>query len=270
MKKKVNLVFFLSIIFVFFVLSFIKCREKEQVLIEYYDTGELKSKVIRNVPDTLNSVFYLFYKNGNKKVQVTFKNGKKNGKYFSYYENGQVEEIFSVINDNKHGVYKHYTKNGKLHEESLYLWNKKKLTKIFSINNELKMHRFISYQITDTVMYDIGRIVYDSNNIVINDLSFYYEVHGDDTLKINSSHIYEIEFYNKNSDFEFELSIGQLDTNLNLIETSMISRLSTMSNIIMYKFTPTIEGYNLLLGEINLKNDSLILKYPFYKEFYVE
>ena len=60
----------------------------------------------------------LYYKNGEIKTFVIFKNGKRNGVYKSYYEDGTILLESMYINGVQEGFEKCYYNNGKIKEEN--------------------------------------------------------------------------------------------------------------------------------------------------------
>ncbi len=267
MMKLFKIIFFFII-----VTQFLNCcYQKDNIKYKFYESGELKEKIIYNQKnDSLNFTAYLYYKNGKIHYITTFKNGKRNGKYYSFFENGNVKEEYNFLKGELHGVIRRYTNIGKLQEESLYLYGNHILIKKFSENHKLKLNRSICYLINKGTKQEVGMIITDTNNVVKENLSFFYKVYGQDTININEKNEFSIKFFNKRDDFEFEVRIGEMNKDFTFKDTTLIKKISTMSNEIKYSFIPDKKGYNLLLGKINLRKDTVNLEFPLYKEYYVE
>jgi antitoxin component YwqK of YwqJK toxin-antitoxin module len=64
-------------------------------------------------------IWVSFYKNGFKKSEITYLNGKKNGYAVIYFENGNISEEGTWMVNKWTGKYRSYYRNGKLR----YRWN---------------------------------------------------------------------------------------------------------------------------------------------------
>ena len=61
-----------------------------------------------------------YYKNGNLKLEIPHKNGKRHGVVKWYDENGNLRRETPYKNDKIHGVEKGYYENGKLKYKKIY------------------------------------------------------------------------------------------------------------------------------------------------------
>jgi hypothetical protein len=61
-----------------------------------------------------------YHKNGKIRVEIPYKNGKKNGVAREYYNTGVLYQEIEYINGIKHGVSKRYYENGKLNQLTQY------------------------------------------------------------------------------------------------------------------------------------------------------
>jgi len=106
---------------------------KEGENIEYYDTGEIRSKI--NYSDVEYHVEYIeYYKSGFIKYKCNYLDGKLNLEYIGYYMNGDI-------------LYKCNYLHGKLHGEFIeYYENSEIISKSYYINNELVTYsEWLSY-----------------------------------------------------------------------------------------------------------------------------
>ena len=171
-----DFIFRYYVILILTAVFFSSCNKNELTKYEYYDTGELKSKVIyENKKDTTSFQAFLYYKNGQLSFQTTFIKGERVGKYYSYYENGGLKESFNYLGGKLHGVLKTFNNIGELQEESLYINGKHILLKEFSINTKHKLFRTKCFKIVGKKLEEIGIIVYDNDKEVMEDASFFYD-----------------------------------------------------------------------------------------------
>jgi hypothetical protein len=260
------------LIFISSILVFFSCEEKKKnIEYEFYNSGEIKKKIVYNNPkDSGSYKGYVYYKNGKISHQTTFKNGKRTGNYYTYYENGKIKKNFFYKRGNLHGVQKEYIHTGELKGEAFYINGKNILLKKYSKNQEDSLYRAICYMTKYETLHEIGRYIYDYNNEIKKERSFYYKVYGKDTIKINDTTNYRIEFFNKRDDFLFKLQIGKLNKDLSFAKPSEIRVFKTYKNSIVYTFAPNKTGNQLLMGKINLVKDTVNLEFPLYKEYYVK
>lgn len=260
-------------LFVFLLVGIVSCdSDKPRIKYEYYVTGEMFREVLyQNEKDTTSFTVSQYYKSGNLQTITLFHNGKRNGLYKSFYEDGKPMEVVGFSYGKKHGVVKLFNQKGKLKEESLYLNDKLILVKRFFENLDLHLLKMECYINEDSVLSRIGVIVYNLEiGSVMDKASFYYDVLGPDTLELGSKEDYLVRFYNKRDDFSFHLKIGEINDNLEFLDTSKIQEFNTLGDSIPYSFTPTILGNNTLLGMIYLKNDTVSINFPFYREYFVK
>ena len=68
-----------------------------------------------------DSVWTTWYKNGNKKLQATYFNGKLNGKYTSWYDGGIIKEKDGdYLENKKHNKWTYWSNKGQKIEEVNY------------------------------------------------------------------------------------------------------------------------------------------------------
>lgn len=92
--------YYLALIYIFLVqLSF------SQIIID-------KDGLYYNEDNELFTGSYVeFYDNGNKKIELDLKDGKKDGKVFLYFENSEINEMRSYKEGLKHGLWETWNEN---------------------------------------------------------------------------------------------------------------------------------------------------------------
>lgn len=259
------------ILFIVFCFSLNTCTDKQNTKYEYYKNGKIKKKVIYDSPkDSTSFTAFIYFKNGNISHKTTFDNGKREGNYFAYYRNGNIKMDFFYQKGQRHGVQKEYTPRGELKKESFYLNEKHILLKEFYESRKGNLSKANCYLVKDSVLRRIGSYIYNKNNIIKDNASFYYKVYGKDTIKINDTTSYGIKFFNKREDFLFNLQIGKLKKDLKFADSTEVKEYTTYKDSIVYTFVPEKTGNQLLLGRIHLVKDTVNLEFPFYKEYFVK
>jgi len=261
---RIILILTLSIIFL------TNCK-KSKTVYEYYGTGEIKSKIFYpDKNDTLSFRIIRYYKNKNIQLRTQFISGKRDGNYEMYYNNGNIKIQETFKNGVPDGIMREYTINGIPSEERFYIRGKLILIKKYFINEQANILKIEPYLFDkDSLLHQLGIIIYDEKkNEIIEDASFYYNVIGPDTIQIERNTKYLVKFLNKRDDFDFELYIGNLSPELMLLDTSFYN--VTSADTIYYPFISDKPGGNLITGMIYLRKDTIILKFPFYKEIFVK
>ncbi|MBC2857077.1 toxin-antitoxin system YwqK family antitoxin [Cetobacterium sp. 2A] len=148
--------------------------------IEFYETGELKSKSYRFKKF---SKVIDYYPNGNiMNVGTLNLNNEYEGMGWTFYENGQLKKICSYVNNLIDGEYKDYYKNGVIKTDSFYILGKEncefksyydngQIECIVDLEDGKRCGKFFKY-------YKSGQLqdeTYYSNNAPINNSLLYYE-----------------------------------------------------------------------------------------------
>lgn len=151
--------------------------------IEFYETGELKSKVY-NFKKFSKIVEY--YLNGNlMSVGTLNHNNEYIGMGWTFYENGQLKKICSYVDNLIDGEYKDYYDNGVLKTDSFYVlgkencefrsfYNNGQVECIIDLEDGKRCGQFLKY-------YKSGKLedeTYYANNAPISDSYLYYESGG--------------------------------------------------------------------------------------------
>ena len=111
MKKILILLLFLSVGF-----------SQQIIHTETYENGNIKGITYhKKTSDRVEKVKYEgYHKNGQKKEEGTYKDGKWDGPYKTYYDNGQPKEEGTVKRGKWDGPYKTYYDNGQIKQEGTY------------------------------------------------------------------------------------------------------------------------------------------------------
>lgn len=81
--------------------------------LEFYKNGNLKS-IINWKNGKLTGKYIVYDKNGKKSTEAIYKDSKENGKYFLYYSNGNIRTKGEYENGKPIGVWEYFDKDGKL------------------------------------------------------------------------------------------------------------------------------------------------------------
>lgn len=81
--------------------------------IEFYKNGNIKS-IINWKNGRLDGKYIIYENNGMKSTEATYKEGKENGEYFLYYSNGSYRTKGAYSMGKPIGVWEYYYENGKL------------------------------------------------------------------------------------------------------------------------------------------------------------
>jgi antitoxin component YwqK of YwqJK toxin-antitoxin module len=86
----------------------------------WYKNGQIRDSII--VTDFINYTYEEFnwWRNGNLKRQINFKNRKVEGEMVNYYKNGNIKKVFNFEKDLLVGNYRTYYKNGQIDSEGFF------------------------------------------------------------------------------------------------------------------------------------------------------
>lgn len=91
----------------------------EGVKTEYYSNGEVSFK--ENYHDDVIQGITTFYANGSKQCEVSYSNGKREGKLVCLYQNGEKKSEISYANGELNGPYLKYNEQGDVVDSCTYL-----------------------------------------------------------------------------------------------------------------------------------------------------
>lgn len=107
-----------SVFLVGFLFLLVSCTNREiRIVEERWPDGSEKIVRYYNKSNYQLCREERFYQNGNKQMQGTFKNGKKDGVWYFWYENGQLWSEGEFENGLSHGYRKVYHPNSQLYYE---------------------------------------------------------------------------------------------------------------------------------------------------------
>ncbi|MBN1130472.1 MAG: hypothetical protein JXA71_15875 [Chitinispirillaceae bacterium] len=90
-------------------------RTQEPVETTYPD-GTIRERYFTKITDSgtvvKEGMYRSFYKTGNRKIEISYMNGKKDGSISSWYKNGRIRSIISYKNGRLNGPAKWYHANG--------------------------------------------------------------------------------------------------------------------------------------------------------------
>ncbi len=90
------------------LLFFISCTSKS-------DSRQTTSSV-----DSIDNVITSTYEDGTLRVEIPYKNGKKNGQSKEFYKSGKLFQAIDYVNSKKHGFARKYYEDGLLNQETPY------------------------------------------------------------------------------------------------------------------------------------------------------
>ena len=112
MKRLISVLFLISIGF----------GQKLYEVIETYENGNIESITYhKKIRDSIVKVkIEVFFENGRKSGEGTYKDGKKDGLYTMWYENGQKSKEGTFKDGIRDGLYTEWYENGQKKVESTY------------------------------------------------------------------------------------------------------------------------------------------------------
>ena len=111
-------------VFVLTALVLVSCNNRSEIKIveETWPSGNEKTvrfyKEKKNTKEVVREIIY--YENGQKEREGSFKNGQRHGYWTYWYDNGNVWSEGDFKNGESHGVRKVYHPNGKLYYEGRF------------------------------------------------------------------------------------------------------------------------------------------------------
>jgi len=280
----------LYLILLIIVLMFTKCkRNNDNVQYSYYETGEVKEKIVSSLEepsmvhaflyskegDLLKEISYKdgvyhgvcksYFEDGKIKQKANFINGYKNGKLYTYYSNGNVKMSRTFWNDTIHGVTVVYNEKGQIKEEYLYIKGEPVVHKKFYSSEDGSFVKIENHERNEGGdFFKNGQLVINKiNNLPEKEMSLYYMIRTNkDTIKLNEPLEFELEIINR---YEWNAKFISSDEKLEYTGNN---------NVIKFKIVPEKKGYNLLLGklfiDLDTQKENAHYEFTVYKEFYVD
>lgn len=233
--------FYYLLIFLFLLIA---CNSERRE-VEYFQTGELKREWVHSLTEN-KSVYTEYYKNGNVREIIKYKDGKKHGKNIAFNADGSVAQIFYYINGKKQGQAEIFYPDGKVLERQYY--TNGILTDYKKFNREGEQHG------------DMMAILYFEN----------------DSINLNDEVIVRAKVGNM-YDSSFLMGEFLITSNLDSLEEPVdtIDIVPSNSNNYVYKFTASKKGLNYFNACLQhyIKQDTIDAHYfyqiCFNKPYYV-
>ena len=120
----------ITLLLVMTMLVMMSCQEKStsteyQTVTHKYESGKPKNVQVYSSADSSKIGAKEFYDNGAVKVDMKYKDGKRNGPTYSYYKDGKPWSLNTFENDELHGPYQTWHENGQLYYDGQYDHNRK-------------------------------------------------------------------------------------------------------------------------------------------------
>lgn len=96
-----------------------------ETVTQTYESGKPKNVQVFSSADSSKIGAKELYDNGVVKVDMKYKDGKRNGPTYSYYKDGKPWSLNTFENDDLHGPYQTWHENGQLYYDGQYDHNRK-------------------------------------------------------------------------------------------------------------------------------------------------
>jgi hypothetical protein len=244
------------------------CKESKRIKEFHYGTGEIEQRIIyaRN-NDTMNYDALSFYKNGRLQNSIHIKEGKPEGVFLAYYENGLQEKIRTFREGKLNGIMSVFNENGQIMRESFYINDKQVIYSEFYVLEDSTYEKQLFTIVKSGQAYPIGHLV-KRDHIIQNDLSYYAEIKGMDTVN-STKYCFTLNVYIPNDSYEKDIVFGKFNENLSLekSDTSLITKNSNIKLCLSNMKT----GWNDIFGKVSFKNNlEITSNFYVYKQFYVQ
>ena len=104
-----------------FVEFIITSNEKDNVIKEYHENGNLKGETELNSEGIRHGITKIYHENGQLQIQVEFTNGKQNnGEIISFHDNGNKARCVNLLDENYEGDFIEWHKNGVISRKGVY------------------------------------------------------------------------------------------------------------------------------------------------------
>lgn len=243
--------YLLSSIIIFISILFTAC--KNEIKLEYYDNGQIKTKAQYNSKNEKNGLFFKYSKTGDIIEVGEFKNNFKNGEFKYFTLLGDLKKIEHYKNNLKDGIFEEY-------------FNSNKLLKKFNYKNDLKEGEQIVYfqngSISSIENYRNGKLFSDSKKFTEDNILIYHILYADEEQKVFEKHWYE----DGTPKYEYKLEITHTEE-INYFPNGQIERIDhkdidSNNYIFVQEYKQDEELYFLYKEEtLNLLTKVSTLKY---------
>lgn len=100
-------------------LATFRANQKDGAVFEYYKTGDIK-RLVNYRDGKLHGTDKVFYENGKVWVRREFRAGQLQGKTRQYYPNGNLCVEINYVNNTPHGEARYYAEDGTLKQITTY------------------------------------------------------------------------------------------------------------------------------------------------------
>lgn len=122
-------------VLIFATLALIGCSPTTiEKVTKVYPNGQPESIMFYVEGEEHPSSQKVYYSDGKLKIEGTFKNGLRDGKWTSYYDNGNIWTVNNYLEDANHGEYFMYNQDGSLKLQGFYEHGEE--TGVWIINDE--------------------------------------------------------------------------------------------------------------------------------------
>ena len=263
-------------ILIFIVLVLTSCSN--DVTIQYYDTGEIKSKIYFVKNDTSKLIDYT--KKGVLQKEKFFYSAKNESIEIVYGTDSVLKKKKVIINrgGKKHGIIRHY-KDMMIIQKDFYIKDTPLASSIIhaGLLENTQPEKDYYYKVFQVRLLsgnrweEEGIIEYNKDNQIVKERSHGYVVYSKDTIEEGESFSYEVEFLKEDIDSVFfAMYLGEIDSNGQLLDTvSEVGGWNTKYKIIINQ---PETGYNLITGHIEFLIPKLgtVNTMFFYHDFYVK
>jgi antitoxin component YwqK of YwqJK toxin-antitoxin module len=92
----------------------------ESFVIEHYDNGKVWIKGQKNSKGQHEGIWEWFYKNGNIRMRIPYKEGKMDGIAEVFYENGNIKWRTPYVGGEAHGIEEWFDEQGNITKTTLW------------------------------------------------------------------------------------------------------------------------------------------------------
>ncbi len=253
---KNNVIIFILIVFILF-----SCKDKSSQKEFYYKTGELKEKIVYpDVQDTTTFYDTIYYKNGKPMKIMQVANNQIEGKMFKFKKNGNLETIMTYKNNKLHGLIADFNNQEEIFGKCLFIDGKQIIAIEFFDSKDNKHGQKRVSRIffkNDTTVEHEGHLIYNnSNNVIIDSLSFYYKIEAEDTINYGEQYHFKLTFHN-NYNYSLKLLVGELNKDLQFIHPNKVYTYTSPGKSVEGAIGGYEPGWNLFLGKLYVYPDSL-------------
>ena len=255
-----------------FIVLFSCQNKRENIELEYYETGELYKRIIYpNLPDSTSFIQYSYYKDGTLKAEIPVDNGERNGRCLFYDANGILRNSYIYDNGVFNGIQLEFDDKGLMTYKVLTLGGIDLcMDQIENVGDTLLYTTRYKFDDDDEPIL-IGEYCYNSYRKIVPEYSFAYITYGNDTIEYGKESSLGIKFYGiPEEDYKLMFFLGDINSKRVFTDTLSVKKFTSPSDSLIYTYTPTHQGENLILGMVVLEKDGLFRDYVYYHDIYAK